>query len=156
MANELDKTIEELEAEVIAELEEGAHDAPKKGATAAEPMKKKPSDGATGEEDIGGSTPSKVTPPTGKSASKSSKEVSGDAQQKGEGKPDKMQKYKGKDDGTAGSGDTKPLAMGYTDDEIRELCHSKAHDCATFVEHPEFGKGKPVLKSTQFQMKMEM
>ena len=41
MANELDKTIEELEAEVIAELEEGAHDAPMKGATAAEPMKKK-------------------------------------------------------------------------------------------------------------------
>ena len=147
MANELDKTIEELEAEVIAELEEGAHDAPKKGATAAEPMKKKPSDGATGEEDIGGSTPSKVTPPTGKSASKSSKEVSGDAQQKGEGKPDKMQKYKGKDDGTASSSDTKPLAMGYTDDEIRELCHSKNHDCATVVEHPEFGKGKPILKS---------
>ena len=147
MANELDKTIEELEAEVIAELEEGAHDAPKKGATAAEPMKKKPSDGATGEEDIGGSTPSKVTPPTGKSASKSSKEVSGDAQQKGEGKPDKMQKYKGKDDGTASSSDTKPLAMGYTDDEIRELCHTKDHDCATVVEHPEFGKGKPVLQS---------
>ena len=147
MANELDKTIEELEAEVIAELEEGAHDAPKKGATAAEPMKKKPSDGATGEEDIGGSTPSKVSPPTGADASKSSKEVSGDAQQKGEGKPDKMQKYKGKDDGTASSSDTKPLAMGYTDDEIRELCHSKSHDCATFVEHPEFGKGKPILKS---------
>ena len=147
MANELDKSIEELEAEVIAELEEGAHDAPMKGATAAEPMKKKKGDGATGEEDIGGSTPSKVSPPTGASASKSSKEVGGDAQQKGEGKPDKMQKYKGKDDGTAGSGDTKPLAMGYTDDEIRELCHSKSHDCATFVEHPEFGKGKPVLKS---------
>ena len=89
MANELDKSIEELEAEVIAELEEGAHDAPKKGATAAEPMKKKVSDGATGEEDIGGSTPSKVSPPTGASASKSSKEVSGDAQQKGEGAPEK-------------------------------------------------------------------
>ena len=41
MANELDKTIEELEAEVIAELEEGAHDAPKKGAVPSEPMKKK-------------------------------------------------------------------------------------------------------------------
>ena len=82
MANELDKTIEELEAEVIAELEEGAHDAPKKGAMGSEPMKKKPSDGATGEEDIGGSTPSKVSPPTGKDASKSSKEVSGDAQQR--------------------------------------------------------------------------
>ncbi len=147
MANELDKTIEELEAEVIAELEEGAHDAPKKGAMGSEPMKKKPSDGATGEEDIGGSTPSKVSPPTGKDASKSSKEVSGDAQQKGEGKPDKIQKYKGKDDGTASSSDTKPLAMGYTDDEIRELCHTKNHDCATVVEHPEWGKGKPILNS---------
>ena len=134
MANELDKSIEELEAEVIAELEEGAHDAPKKGATAAEPMKKKPSDGATGEEDIGGSTPSKVSPPTGTSASKSSKEVSGDAQQKGEGAPEKMPKLK-------------KVKEGYTDDEIRELCHSKDHDCATFVEHPEFGKGKPILKS---------
>ena len=134
MANELDKTIEELEAEVIAELEEGAHDAPMKGATAAEPMKKKPSDGATGEEDIGGSTPSKVSPPTGASASKSSKEVSGDAQQKGEGAPEKMPKLK-------------KVKEGYTDDEIRELCHSKDHDCATVVEHPEFGKGKPILKS---------
>ena len=134
MANELDKSIEELEAEVIAELEEGAHDAPKKGATAAEPMKKKVSDGATGEEDIGGSTPSKVSPPTGASASKSSKEVSGDAQQKGEGAPEKMPK-------------PKKVKEGYSDDEIRELCHSKDHDCATFVEHPEFGKGKPVLKS---------
>ena len=29
--SELDKTIEDLEAEVAAELEEGMHDAPKKG-----------------------------------------------------------------------------------------------------------------------------
>ena len=134
MANELDKSIEEMEAEVIAELEEGAHDAPKKGATASEPMKKKPSDGATGEEDIGGSTPSKVSPPTGASASKSSKEVSGDAQQKGEGAPEKMPKLK-------------KVKEGYTDDEIRELCHTKDHDCATVVEHPEWGKGKPILNS---------
>ena len=140
MANELDKTIEELEAEVIAELEEGAHDAPKKGAVPSEPMKKKKGDGATGEEDIGGSTPTKVSPPTGKDASKNTKEIGGDAQQKGEGKPDKMQKPKP-------AGVNKPLAMGYTDDEIRELCHSKNHDCATFVEHPEFGKGKPIVNS---------
>jgi len=93
MANEIDKTIEELEAEVIAELEEGnGADAPKKGATAAEPMKKKPTDGATGEEEIGGSTPDKVDPPKGQDAA--GKEVSGDAQQKGEGKPDKMPKAK--------------------------------------------------------------
>jgi len=120
MANELDKTIEELEAEVIAELEEGnGADAPKKGATASEPMKKKPSDGATGEEDIGGSTPSKVSPPTGASASKSSKEVSGDAQQKGEGKPDKMDKAKE-------AGKNKSLAAGHVpegEEEISEMGH---------------------------------
>ena len=34
--SELDKTIEDLEAEVTAELEEAAHDAPKKGAVAGE------------------------------------------------------------------------------------------------------------------------
>ena len=39
--SDLDKTIEELEAEVMAELEEGTHDAPKQGAVPAEPMKKK-------------------------------------------------------------------------------------------------------------------
>ena len=122
MANEIDKTIEELEAEVIAELEEGnGADAPKKGATAAEPMKKKPSDGATGEEEIGGSTPDKVDPPKGQDAAKSSKEVSGDAQQKGEGKPDKMDKAKE-------AGKNKSLAAGHVpegEEEISEMGHEK-------------------------------
>ena len=31
--------------------------------------------------------------------------------------------------------------------EERELCHSKDHDCATMVEHPQWGKGKPILRS---------
>ena len=121
MANEIDKTIEELEQEVIAELEEGnGADAPKKGATAAEPMKKKPSDGATGEEEIGGSTPDKVDPPKGADAAKSSKEVSGDAQQKGEGKPDKMPKAKE-------AGKNAPLAAGHVPEgeEISEDGHEK-------------------------------
>ena len=38
MANEIDKTIEELEAEVRAEIDEAMHDAPKKSAVPAEPM----------------------------------------------------------------------------------------------------------------------
>jgi len=122
MANEIDKTIEELEAEVIAELEEGnGADAPKKGATAAEPMKKKPTDGATGEEEIGGSTPDKVDPPKGQDAAKSSKEVSSDAQQKGEGKPDKMPKAKE-------AGKNAPLAAGHVpegEEEISEMGHEK-------------------------------
>ena len=33
---------------------------------------------------------------------------------------------------------------GFTDEEVRALCHSKDHDCATIIEHPEFGLGKPV------------
>ena len=84
-------------------------------------MKKKPSDGATGEEEIGGSTPDKVTPPTGASASKSSKEVSGDAQQKGEGKPDKMDKAKE-------AGKNKSLAAGHVpegEEEISEMGHGE-------------------------------
>ena len=119
MANEIDKTIEELEQEVIAELEEGnGADAPKKGATAAEPMKKKPTDGATGEEEIGGSTPDKVDPPKGQDAA--GKEVSGDAQQKGEGKPDKMPKAKE-------AGKNAPLAAGHVPEgeEISEDGHEK-------------------------------
>jgi hypothetical protein len=133
---ELDKTIEELEAEVMAELEEGMHDAPKKSAVPAEPMKK----AKNGEmQDTGAA----VTSPTqgdapAKKVAGAAKEVSGDPQQKGEGKPQKMSKPKP-------AGQNKSLAAeGYTDEEIRELCHSKDHDCATVVEHPEWGKGKPI------------
>ena len=47
-------------------------------------------------------------------------------------------------------GDEKPMKMaaenndGFTDDEIRSLCHSKDHDCAEVIEHPVWGKGKPL------------
>ena len=133
---ELDKTIEELEAEVMAELEEGMHDAPKKSAVPAEPMKK----AKNGEmQDTGAA----VTSPTqgdapAKKVAGAAKEVSGDPAQKGEGKPQKMSKPKP-------AGQNKSLAAeGYTDEEIRELCHSKDHDCATVVEHPVWGKGKPI------------
>ena len=121
-----EKTIEELEAEVMAELEEGAHDAPMKGAVPAEPMKKK----KNGEmQDTGKAV---VSPTQGDAPAKkvagAAKEIGGDAAQKGEGAPEKMKKVK----------------EGYSDEEIRELCHSKDHDCATVVEHPVWGKGKPV------------
>ena len=39
------------------------------------------------------------------------------------------------------------LEEGYTEDEIRELCHSKDHDCAVTVNHPEWGLGKPIYES---------
>ena len=136
MANEIEKTIEDLEAEVIAELEEAnGADAPKKSAVPAEKM-----DTVDGEVQDTGDSPKKPmdkTNPTAKAVAKT-KEVSGDPAQKSEGKPDKMSKAKD-------AGQNKSLAKeGFTDDEIRELCHSKDHDCAVVVEHPEWGKGKPV------------
>ena len=82
--SELDTTIEELEAEVLAELEEAAHDAPMKGAAPAE-KPEKVKDEVNKEEDLGDEP---------EDASKSSKEVSGDAQQKSEGAPEKMKKVK--------------------------------------------------------------
>lgn len=36
---------------------------------------------------------------------------------------------------------------GYTDEEVRELCHSKDHDCAVTVNHPKWGLGKPIYES---------
>ena len=121
--SELDKTIEELEAEVLAELEE-AEDPAKKGAAPAEK-----SDLKDESEDTGAAVvdPMQKDAPAKKVAAKA-KEISGDAAQKGEGAPDKMAKVK----------------EGYTEEEIRELCHSKDHDCATVIEHPEWGLGKPV------------
>ena len=145
MANELDKTIEELEAEVLEELEEAEHGTqPKANATATDPMqkaKKNPEDANV--QTIPGSTPDKVAPHGGAAGSKS---VSQDKTIPKKGKADKM-------DTAKDAGQNRPLASsydpmeGYTDDEIRELCHTKDHDCATMVEHPQWGKGKPILRS---------
>ena len=136
--SELDQTIEELEAEVLAELEEAAHDAPKKGAAASEPQKKVKGSTPGGETEDGGEPV--VEPDAKKSptdvAAKGAKEVGGDARQKGEGAPEKMAKLKKVKE-----------EIGYTDAEVRELCHSEDHDCAIVVEHPVWGKGKPLHAS---------
>ena len=146
-----EKTIEELEAEVMAELEEGMHDAPTKGAVAAEPMKKV----KNGEmQDTGKAV---VSPTQGDAPAKkvagAAKEIGGDAAQKGEGAPEKMKKLnagyheKNKmemDHGKKKKNGNGATMEGYSDEEIRALCHSKDHDCATVVEHPVWGKGKPV------------
>ena len=142
-----EKTIEELEAEVMAELEEGMHDAPTKGAVAAEPMKKV----KNGEmQDTGKAvvSPTQADAPAKKVAG-AAKEIGGDAQQKGEGAPEKMKKLNAmahgdKNEMAHGKKKKNGMDEGYTDEEIRALCHSKDHDCATVVEHPVWGKGKPV------------
>ena len=115
--SEIDKTIEELELEVLADINEA--DALKKGAVKAEPMQKS---GATVDD-------------TGAAVVKSD---------------DKKKDYakSAKKDSSVPSKDKamapEKMKEGYTDEEIRDLCHSKDHDCATVVEHPIWGKGKPI------------
>jgi len=106
--SELEQTIEELEAEVLAELEE-ASDAQTKGAATAEPIKKVGKETPKGEtEDLGGAKPEakvekgadedRKEKAIGKKAADSADEVSGDAQQKGAGKSDAPQKLAAGDD----------------------------------------------------------
>ncbi len=85
--SELDQTIEELEAEVLAELEE-AEDPTKQGAAPAEKSKMKNDAEDTGKPVV---DPEQKDAPAKKVAAKA-KEVSGDAQQKGEGAPQKPEK----------------------------------------------------------------
>ena len=81
--SDLDKTIEELEAEVAAELEEATHDAPTKGAAKADSMEK-----VEGEvQDLGGAGADTPDEASGShKADKVAKAVTGDAQQKGAAK----------------------------------------------------------------------
>ena len=119
--NELDKTIEELEAEVLAELEEAnGQDAPKKSGAPADKMDK-----AEGEvQDMGKAVvdPEQKDAPAKKVVAKA-KEVSGEKSQKGEGKPEKMDKPKAKDDGTGAT--SKPLAAGDEVDHDGEVIAEK-------------------------------
>ena len=92
--SEIEKTIEELEAEVLSELEEAnGADAPKKGAAPAEPaLKASDASSVTPGGEVQDMGPA-VTHPSDKSgpgtqAGKKAKEASGDAAQKSEGKPD--------------------------------------------------------------------
>ena len=111
MTNEIEKTIEELEQEVISELEEAA-DAPKKGAAPSEPqLKASDASSVTPGGEVQDMGPA-VTSPTdksgpGTSAGKKAKEASGDAAQKSEGKPDSIDKP---NDGAKKV--AKPLAAG--------------------------------------------
>ena len=103
MANELDKTIEELEAEVLAELEEAnGADAPKRGAMKAEPMDKADVDGAKGGDEVQDTGKPVVDgeqsdAPVKKVVAKA-KEIAGDPAQKKEGKPDAAPKLKEEED----------------------------------------------------------
>ena len=115
MANELDKTIEELEAEVLDELEEAnGADAPKKSAAPAEKVKMEKDYEDTGKAVV---DPEQKDAPAKKVAAKA-KEVSGDAQQKGEGAPEKMQKLAAGDQVEAEGED---LAEGEHEDKMEMM-----------------------------------
>ena len=107
--SELEQTIEELEAEVLAELEEAENPA-KKGAAPAEKADKVDGKTPGGEvEDLGGDTADDADPQkknaVGKKASDEGDEASGDPAQKGEGSPDNAKKV-------AGTSDEKKLKPG--------------------------------------------
>jgi len=122
--SELDKTIEELEAEVIAELDE-ANKQPNDSGLAAEKGSK-----VEGErQDMG---PAVVSPDAksdpGKSASSKAKKVSGDAQQKGS-KPAEAPKVQGGASKLSTPGDTEKLAAGdeieHDGEQLEELASKK-------------------------------
>ena len=121
MANELDKTIEELEAEVLSELEEAnGADAPMKSAGKPDKMDK-----AEGEvQDTGKAV---VEPTQGEAPAKkvaaAAKQITGDAAQKSAGKADSMDKPNDAEKKAA-----KPLAAGFEaegDEVIAEMDHPK-------------------------------
>jgi hypothetical protein len=132
--SELEQTIEELEAEVLAELEE-ASDAQTKGATPAEPKKKIGKETPGGEvADVGGADPEakvekgadedRSEKEIGKKAAAAAKAVSGDAQQKGADKAEGPQK----------------LAAGHVPEEGEVVAESKKMTKAQALE--QIGKMK--------------
>ena len=130
--SELDKSIEELEKEVLDDLSEAEmkkDSSPAgKGAVAAEPMKKM--DAEEDEVQDLGAPVVKGDEKKADAAKSVKKDGSIKAKVKGDEKPMKLQAAENYE--------------GFTDDEVRALCHSKDHDCATVVEHPIWGKGKPI------------
>ena len=95
--NELEQTIEELEAEVLAELEEAsaANDPQKKGATASEKGDKVDDKVSGAVQDTGAPVvdPEQKDAPAKKTAG-AAKEIGGDEQQKGEKPAEKLKKLK--------------------------------------------------------------
>ena len=129
--SELDKSIEELEKEVLADLSEAEmskdSSAAGKGAVAAEPMKKV--DAEEDEVQDLGAPVVKGDEKKADTAKSVKKDGSIKAKVKGDEKPMKLQA---------------DAHEGFTDEEVRALCHSKDHDCAEVIEHPIWGKGKPL------------
>ena len=144
--SELDKTIEELEAEVAAELEEAAQDAPTKGAAKADSMEK-----AEGEvQDLGGAGEGSLDAKSGShNAGAKAKKVTGDAQQKG---------AKGDMGGDASATKVKePLAAGdevdHDGEELEEGAMKKADMIAAMMDKMEMMKATELKAAYGAMMK---
>ena len=154
MANEIDKTIEELEAEVLDELEEAnGADAPMKSAAPAEKIKMEKDYEDTGKAVV---DPEQKDAPAKKVAAKA-KEVTGDAQQKGEGAPDKMQKLAAGDQVEAEGED---LAEGEHEDKMemmkKEMAKMTKAEMAEKMHEMMKGAKKEQLMAMYNGMQKEM
>jgi hypothetical protein len=150
MANELDKTIEELEAEVLDELEEANGNEPKAGATKmdkAEDLK----DGVTGEEEIAGSTPDKVAPHGGVAATKGVKTDTTIPKKGGQDKIDTP------NDGAKKV--AKPLAAGFEvdgEEELSEMAKMTKAEMASKMQEMMKGAKKEQLMAMYNGMQKEI
>ena len=142
--NELDKSIDELEAEVIAELEEANLDEAKMKQPNDSGMKGQPADSVEGErQDMG---PAVVSPDAssdpGKAASSKAKKISGDAQQKSSKEEPKVKQGSS---GEATPGESKKLAAGdqvdHDGEELEEK--SKKEDFPPEMKKKANGKDEP-------------
>ena len=123
--NELDKSIEELEAEVIAELEEANLEEAKMKQPYDSGGKAQPADSVDGErQDMG---PAVVSPDAssdpGKAASSKAKKITGDAQQKSSKEEPKVKQGSS---GEATPGESKKLAAGDQVDHDGEELEEKS------------------------------
>ena len=122
--SELDKTIEDLEAEVAAELEEGMHDAPKKGAVA--PEKGSKVDGDT--EDLGAPVVKGDEKSGPDAAKKIKKDTSIPTAVKGDEAPQKLKEAEHSDD------------EDEEEEEQDEMAHGDKKDDEPKMEMPKTGK----------------
>ena len=144
--SELEQTIEELEAEVLAELEEGQHaksDPQMKGAAPAEGKKKVDEVTPGGEVEDGGEPvvePEAKDSPTDVAAD-GADEISGDAQQKGEKPAEPMKKVKKvKEDHESDEEVIEEAAMPRTKMEILKAMYSEMENMKAKDLKANFGK----------------
>ena len=121
--SELDKTIEDLEAEVAAELEEGMHDAPKKGAVAPEKGSKVDGD----VEDLGAPVVKGDEKKGPDAAKKTKKDATIPTAVKGDEAPQKLKEAEHSDDEDE-------------EEEQDEMAHGDKEDDKPKMEMPKTGK----------------